>query len=110
MLVQLDLFDLAKLQLYRSRASENEHGHLDAALFVVDLFDGAVEIGERTIGNTYDFARLEQRLRLRLVAAISDATQNRFCLFVGDWCRLSAVTPMKPLNRGVFFTKCQIPF
>src|SRR5690349_14759011 len=95
MLAQLDLFDLTELQLYRGRASENEHRDLDPALFVVDLFDRAGEIGKRTVVDTYRLARLEQRLRLRLVATVGDATQNRFCLFIGNRCRLISSTADK---------------
>ncbi len=82
MLAQLDLLDLAELQLYRSRATENEHCHLDPALFVVNFFDSTVEISKRTICDTNNLTRLEQRLRLRLVATIGNAAQNRFCFFV----------------------------
>src|SRR5471032_3623546 len=92
MLAQLDLFDLAELQLYRSRATENEHRHLDPALFVVNFFDSAVEISKRTICVTNNLTRLEQRLRLRLVATVSNTTQNRFCLFVSDRSRLISST------------------
>src|SRR5689334_18438790 len=92
MLAQLDLFDLTELQLYRSRATENEHRHLDPALFVVNLFNRAGKIGKRPVVDTYRLTRLEQRLRLRLVATISNATQNRFCFFICDWCRLVGST------------------
>ncbi len=57
MLAQLDLFDLTELQLYRSRATENEYSHLDATLFVVNFFNSAGKIGKRTI---IDAHRLHQ--------------------------------------------------
>ncbi|CAI8908394.1 Secreted protein [Pseudomonas serboccidentalis] len=88
MLVQLDLFDLTELQLYRSRATENKHCHLDTALFVVNFFDSAVKVSEWAVSNTNHFTWLKQSLRLRLIATISHATQNGFCLFIGDWRRL----------------------
>ncbi|CAI8727148.1 Secreted protein [Pseudomonas donghuensis] len=90
--VRLDLLDLAELELYRGRATENKHGHLDPALLVVNFFNGTVEISKRTVDNADHFARLEQRLRLRLVAAIGNATQNGLSFFVGDWRRLVCST------------------
>src|SRR5690606_15868832 len=88
MLSQLGLLDLAELQLYRGRAAEDQDRNLDPTLLVVDLFDDAVEIGERTIDDAYHFARLEERLRLRLVAAIGNTTKDGLGLLLGDRRRL----------------------
>ncbi|CAI9001994.1 Secreted protein [Pseudomonas sp. IT-232MI5] len=92
MLVQLDLFDLTELQLYRGRATENKHSHLDPALFVVNLFNNAIEISKWTVIDSHRFTWLKESLRLRLVATISNTTQNCFCLFIGDWRRLISGT------------------
>ena len=88
--VRSDLFDLTEFQLHRSGATENEHSHLDATLFVVNFFNDAVEISERTVHDTDSFTRLKQRFRLRLVTAISNTTQDCLSLFLGDRRRLVA--------------------
>src|SRR5712692_533942 len=41
------LFDAGKIEFDRSRAAEDRHGNLQAAVVVVDLLDVAVEIRER---------------------------------------------------------------
>src|SRR5690606_35478166 len=87
-ILQLDLLDLAELQLYRRGATEDQNRDLNATLLVVDLFDHTIEIGERTVCNSNDLTRLEQRLRLRLVAAVSNATQDSLGFLIGDWRRL----------------------
>src|SRR5690606_11033861 len=81
---QSDLLDLAELELHRSGAPENKNRDLDPALLVVDLFDHAVEIRERTVDDTNGLARLEQRLGLGFVTAVRNTAQNGFRLAICD--------------------------
>ncbi|CAI8864575.1 Secreted protein [Pseudomonas soli] len=108
--VLLDLLDLAELELHRSRATENEHCNLQAALFVVNLFDGAVEVSKRTINDSNHFTRLEQRLRLRLVTTIGNATEDGLGLFISDRRRLICGTTNETHDSRGILDKVPSPF
>ena len=100
--VRLDLFDLAELELHRSRATENEHRYLQATLFVVNLFDTTIEVSERTVNDSNHFTWLEQRLGLRLIATVGNATQDGLSFFIGNRRRLVSSTADKAHHaRGV---------
>jgi len=43
------LFHACEIQLDGSGAAENRDGNLEATVIVIDLLDGAVEVGERTV-------------------------------------------------------------
>src|SRR6201991_3659651 len=80
----LGLLHLAELELDRGRTTENEYRHAQAALFVVDFLDHAVEVVERTIGDANHLARLEQYLGLWLLNALADAAENGIGLTVAN--------------------------
>src|SRR5689334_13744939 len=52
----LCLLDLPEIQFHRRRAPEDEHGDADLALLVIHFLDGAVEVGERTLGHAHRLA------------------------------------------------------
>src|SRR5699024_7683978 len=56
------LFDLIKIKLDRCCPTKNGHGNTYLAFLVIDIFDVAVEIGERTFFDADHFAHLEQDL------------------------------------------------
>src|SRR5208337_2074377 len=54
-------------ELDGSGAAENRNRNLEAAVIVVNLLDGAVEVGERTINDTHLLIALEDDLGLRAI-------------------------------------------
>src|SRR5690606_26991572 len=104
------LFDLAELELHRSRATENEHRHLEPALFVVNFFNTAIEVSKWTVNDANHFTRLEQRFRLRLVTAVGYATQNGLCLFIGDRRRLVCGTTNETHDARGILDQVPSPF
>src|SRR5690606_11060396 len=78
------LLDLPELELDRGGATEDQHRHAQAALLVVDLFDDAIEVVERTIDHANHLARLEQDLGTRLLDAFLDPVQDLGRFVVGD--------------------------
>ena len=76
--------DLNELQFHRGGATEDQHGHAQAALLVVDFLDHAVEVVERAVDHADHLARFEQHLRLRLLHAVLDALEDRIGLVVLD--------------------------
>src|ERR1700754_84969 len=83
----LGLLHLAELELDRGRTTENEHRDAQAALFVVDFLDHAVEVVERTIGDADHLARLEEDLRTGLFDTLANAAQDGIGLAVADRVR-----------------------
>src|SRR5215212_8616157 len=84
----LYLLDLRKFQFDRRRAAEDRNRDLDARAAFVDLLDGAVERGERTIRNANLLADLERDRRLRPVDALLHLMQDAIGFGVRDRHRL----------------------
>src|SRR5690606_11022237 len=94
--------DLTKLQLYRSRSTEDQDGNLDSTLLVVDFFNHAIKVCKRTFNNANNFTRLEQGLGLRLVRTTLYTTQDCLCFALGDRSRLVFGTTNETKNpRGI---------
>src|SRR5690606_15202476 len=75
--VSSDLFfDLTEIQFHRCRPTKNGHGHTQLAFLVIDVFDVAGEILERTIDDTHRLALLESQLLRRIMLAVIHALQN----------------------------------
>src|SRR3954451_18424204 len=85
---RLYLLDLSKLQFDRGRAAEDRNRDLDARAAFVDLLDGAVERGGRTVRNANLLAHLERHRRLRAVDALLHLVQDAIGFGVGDRHRL----------------------
>src|SRR6185312_14305992 len=101
------LFDLTELQFHRGRTPEDQHGHAQAALLVVDFLDHAVEIVERALGDAHHLARLEQHLRLGLLDALAHATENGVGFAVLDRQRAIGGAADEPHDLGGFLD--QVP-
>ena len=54
---------------------------------VINFFNNAVEVSERTIINTDHFTRFKQRFRTRLITNLLQAVHNRIDFFIADWRR-----------------------
>src|SRR6516165_9570833 len=76
------LFHARKIKFNRGGAPKNRYGNLETAVIVVDLFDGTVEIGERSVHNAHLLIALEDHFRfraiLRGVHAIDDGVHFGF--------------------------------
>src|SRR6266516_4555585 len=64
---RLQPLDLQEVELYRCLASEDRDRDLHLALFGVDLFDRAHEVGERAVDHAHALALLEPDLHARLI-------------------------------------------
>src|SRR5271168_381892 len=77
-----ELFDAGKIQFHRSGASKNCYRNFQAAVIVVDLFHGTVEIGERAVDDTDLLVALVDNFRLRAILrgvhAVDDGVHFRF--------------------------------
>src|SRR5690606_10569048 len=65
-------------------AAKNQHRHAQAALFVVDFLDHAVEVVERAIDHADHLARFEQHLGTRFLDAFLAAAEDGGRLLVAD--------------------------
>src|SRR6266849_3626066 len=75
---------LSELELDRSRAPKNRHRDAQAALLVVHVLDGALEIGERAFLHAHHLAHLEEHLGLGLLHAFAHLLHDRLDLLLGD--------------------------
>src|SRR3990167_2051827 len=92
----LCLFDLPKLQLDGRGATKNHHGDPHAALFVIDLFNRTIEVGEGTFLDTYKFADHEFDLVARLVCAFLHLTDDFLDFLFRNRRRAIFRPPYKP--------------
>jgi hypothetical protein len=69
----LRLLNLAEVQFYRSRTTEDRNGNFQAGLLIVHFFNHTVKVSERTVVNANHFARFKQRFRTRLIANLLQA-------------------------------------
>src|ERR1051325_2942781 len=67
---------LPKLQLDRGCAAENRDHHLERLAIFVDLVHGAIEVGERPIGNSDSLVLLELHPDLGFVLAYGHPIDN----------------------------------
>src|SRR4051812_21765157 len=84
----LRFFDLPEFELDRSRAAENGHRHPQAALLVVHVFDGALEVGKRAFLDAHHLAHFEQHLGLGLLYALAHLLHDRFDFLLRNRRRL----------------------
>src|SRR5215471_604934 len=89
----LSLLHLPELELDRGRPPEDRHRHAQLRLVVVDVLDGAVEVGERALAHPHRLANLEQHLGLGLLHALLHLLQDVLHFLVADRRRLPAVRP-----------------
>jgi hypothetical protein len=73
-----------KLQFNWSGPSENRDRDAQAALLVVHVFHGALEVGERAVLHAHHLADLEQHLGLGLLHALAHLLHDRLDLLFGD--------------------------
>src|SRR6266852_3480123 len=85
----------------RRRAAEDRNRDLDARAAFVDLLDGAVERGERTVRNADLLAHLEGDRGLRTVDALLHLMQDAIGFGVRDRHRLLVGTEEAGDLRGV---------
>src|SRR5574344_1377367 len=86
------LFNLAKLQFDRGSTTKNGHRNPQAILFVIDIFDGAIEIRERTFLDSNGFAHIEQGLWTRFFHPLLHLLHDLVDFFLRDRCRTIART------------------
>ena len=87
------LFYLTKLQFYGRRAPEDQHRHIQAALFVIHILNDTIEVVERTIDDPNHLAGLENGLGLGLINTCFDPLQNGIGLRVRNRRRLVLPCP-----------------
>ena len=75
---------MTEIKLNGRRPPQNLNRNLQAALFVIHLFNDSTEVVEWAIGDPDHLARLEQDLRPRLVDTLTNALQYLICFLVRD--------------------------
>src|SRR5690606_16074087 len=72
------------IEFHWGGATKNGHGHTHLAFLVIDIFDVAVEIGERTFFDTHHLADCEEYLWTWLFDALFHLGEDLLDLAIGD--------------------------